>query len=134
MSGEAFCRLDLGLELLVLTVGVGQNLLPHDLEETDQEPPGAAGGVAYHVPLLGIHHSNHELDDGARGEELPNLAPECAAQEALEGNAFDVLAGIRKVIAFQQLDDFPARGGLEANFLIVLENLVICVGLFGFTK
>ena len=131
---ELLVGLHLGLEFLVLAVGVGQNLLPHDLEETDQESPGTAGGIANHVPLLGFHHANHELDDGARGEELPNLTPEGAAEKAFEGNAFDILAGVGKIVAFQQLDDFPTRGGFEADFLIVLKNLVIRVGLFGLPK
>ncbi len=126
--------LHLGLELLVLAVGVGQNLLSHNLEEADQETAGTAGGVANHVPLLRIHYPNHELDNGSRGEELPNLAPEGATKESLESNPFDVLAGVGKIVAFQQLDDFTTSGEFEPDFLIALKNLVIRVGLLGLPK
>jgi hypothetical protein len=108
-----------------------QNLLPHDLEKTDQETPGTAGGVANHVPLPGVHHANHELDNSTRGKELPNVAPKGSAKEALEGNALDILAGVGKIVALQQPDDIPTRGGFEPYFLIALKNLVIHVGLFG---
>ena len=93
---------DLGLVFLVLPVGVGQNLLAHDLEEPDQETAGTAGRVANDVPFLGVHHANHEFDDGARGEELADLAAEGLAQKALEGNAFDILAGVGKIVLLQQ--------------------------------
>ncbi len=39
-------------------------------------------------------------------------------KESLEGDALDVLAGVGKVVAFQQLDDFPACGGLQPDFFI----------------
>ena len=101
LPSESFFLFHLGFELLILAVGVGQNLLAHDFEEADQEAAGTAGRVANHVPLLGLDHANHEFDDGARGEELPNLARKVRPKEPLEGDAFDVLAGVGKVVAFQ---------------------------------
>ena len=102
--------IDVGLELLVLPVGVGQDCLAHDLEEADQEAARPAGRIADYVALLRVHHPDHEFDDGARGEELADFAAEGSAQEPLEGDALDVFAGVGEVVPLQQADDFPAGG------------------------
>ena len=86
---------------------VGQNLLAHDLKRTDQKTPGATGRIADSLTLSRIHHVHHELDDTARSEELPDLAPECPTQKPLERDALDVLTGIRKVVLLQSAYKFP---------------------------
>ncbi len=48
-------------------------------------------------------------------EELADFAPERLAQEPLEGDAFHVFAGVGKVVAFQQPDDFAARGRFQVQ-------------------
>ena len=98
---------------LVLPVGVGQDLLADDLEEADQKAAGTAGRVADNVAFLGIDHVHHEFHNGARGEELADFAPEGPAQEPFKGDAFDVFAGIGKVVAFQQSDDFSPVAGFR---------------------
>ncbi len=131
LGGELLVGLDLGFVLLVLPVGVGQYLLAHDLEEPDQEAAGTAGRVADDLPFLGVHHAHHEFDDGARGEELADLAAEGLAQEAFECDALDVLAGVGQVVLLQQADDFDAGGGFQVQFLVGFEDAVGLVVLLG---
>ena len=79
--------LKLGLECLVLPVSISQDLLAHDLKEPDKEATGPAGGIADHIAFLRIDHANHEFNDRAGSEELPDFASEGATQEALKRNA-----------------------------------------------
>ncbi len=67
------------------------------------------------VPFLGVHHAHHELDDGARGEELADLAAEGLAQESFEGDALDVLAGVGEVVASPADGRSRAGGGFEVQ-------------------
>src|ERR1051325_2030200 len=122
-----FFLLQSGGEVLVLPVHIGGDLLANQFKEADQEAAGAAGWVANDVSLLRLHHADHKLDDGARREELADLAPERPAEEPLKRNALHVLAGIGKVVGFEALDDFFDGGWAEVDALAIVENLVCLV-------
>ena len=53
-------------KLAILRVGVGKDLLPHDVKEPNQEAARPAGRVANDVAFLRIDHADHEFDDGSR--------------------------------------------------------------------
>ena len=74
---------------------------------------------------------DHELDDGARGEELADLAPEGAAQESLESDALDVFAGFGEVVALQLRDDLAAGRGFQVDARVNGKNLVAFEVLLG---
>ena len=60
--------------LLILVVNISENLLADDLEEPDEEAARSAGRVADRLPLLGLHHVHHELDD-RRGVKNCPISP-----------------------------------------------------------
>ena len=66
-----------------------------------RKPPEPAGGIADDLALFGLDHADHELDDGSGGEELADLASESAPEEALEGDALYIFAGVGEVVAFE---------------------------------
>jgi len=74
---------------------------------------------------------DHELDDGARGEELADLAPEGAAQEPLERDALDVFAGFGEVVTLQLGDDLPASRSFQVDACFGAEYLVAFEVLLG---
>ena len=49
-------------------------VVTHVLARCDKEPAGAARGIADDVGGGGCHHLHHQLDDVARGAELPVLS------------------------------------------------------------
>ncbi len=75
------------------------------LEGADEEAAGASGRIADQLPFLRVEHVHHELDDRARREELAELAAEGRAEEALEGEALDVVDGLRQVAGLKLLHD-----------------------------
>ena len=83
------------------------------LEKANQETAGTAGRVADDFPFLRLNHVNHELDNGAGREKLADFSPEGFSKEAFEGDALDVLAGVGKVVAFEQADDFQSGCGFQ---------------------
>ena len=99
--GKPFFLFKFGFERLILPIRIGKNLLADNFEEADEKSTRTAGRVADDVPFLRLHHANHKFDDGARREELPDLAPERSAKETLKRNALDVFAGVGKIIPLQ---------------------------------
>ena len=118
----------------ILGVGVGKDLLPHDVEEPNEEAARTAGRVANDVAFLRIDHADHEFNDGSRGEELADFAAERLAQEPLEGDALYVFAGVGKVVAFQQPDDFAPRGQFQVQPLPFVEDAVFAVVFLGLAE
>ena len=83
----------------------------------DQEPRGAAGRVEHGLGLLRVDDLHHEVDDVARGAELPRVALRAEhGQQILEGVA-EPLA----VVVAELVDD------LEEH----LERLRVAVGQIG---
>ena len=78
---------------VALGVGVG----PEDvLVGRDQEPGGAAGRVEHGLGLLRVDDLDHEVDDVARGAELPGIALGAEHREQiLEGVAQALASGRR---------------------------------------
>jgi hypothetical protein len=114
-----------GHELGVVTVHVLEDLLADDLEEADEETAGATGRIADDFVLLGLDHADHELDNRAGREELPDLAAEGAAEKSLERDALHVFAGVGEVVAFEEADDFSSGVGLQVDAVVVGEELVV---------
>lgn len=123
-----------GAEVFVLFVHVGGDGFADDFKAADEEAAGAAGGVADAFAFPRVEHPDNELDDGARGEELADFAAKGAAEEAFEGDAFDVFAGVGEVVAFEFADDVFDGGGAEVDALVVGEDFVGAIGVFGFVE
>ena len=131
LGGREFLLFQFGFEGRVLRIGFGQQLLADFGEEADEKTARTAGGIADDVAKLRLGHLDHEPDDFARREELADLAAKGAAEEFLKRDTLHVLAGVGKVVAFQQPDDFTDGRELEADFLVVGEQVIGFVFLLG---
>ena len=100
--------------LLPLAIGVG---LEDVLVGRDQESGGAAGRVEHGLGLLRVDDLDHEIDDVARGAELPGVALGAEhGEQILEG-----IAQAFAVVVVELVDD------LEEH----LERFRVAVGQIG---
>jgi len=88
----------------------------------DEEPGGAAGGVEDGFVLLGLQDLDHEVDDVARGAELPGIA--LAAEHGEQ--VFKGIAEALAVVVAELVDDFQEgieRLGVAVRQVGVLEDV-----------
>lgn len=67
----------------------------------DQEPGSTAGRVEHGLGLLGVHHRDDEVDDVARGAELPGVALGTEYREQV----FEGVTQALGVVVFELVDD-----------------------------
>ena len=85
-----------------------------------QKAAGAAGRIENALFVVRRDHFHHELNDFARGEKLPHIPLEVAAEKLLKGEPFHVQVGLVEANSLQVVDN--REQSLIVNFNVFREN------------